>query len=119
MADPIPQITYTLYVVGPRANAVGDRWDLPQRHDNDRPIQAKYLTVPLAWKVTFGPLIPGSKHDAFPCVRIYEGKVLRGVIPNVTHLMTEGVRLEDVHPERVLAIEAPRRARRRVANRVD
>lgn len=116
MAEPA-LITYTLFTVGPRDDAVGeDRWELAERR-NHRPLAEKYLTVPVAWKITFGPLIPGSKHDAFPCVRVYEGKVLRGVIPNVTRLMTDGVRLEDVHPGAVLAVEAPRRARRAVVDR--
>jgi len=113
MADPIPMIIYRLQMRQPRGRGEVN-FD-----DNDRGLGGvKYLTVPRGWKVTFGPICPGSKTVQL-CVRVYEGKEIRSVIPDVASLTTEGVRLEDVNPAAVMAVEAPRRARRRVADRVD
>jgi len=40
---------------------------------NCRGNKTRKVTIPCNWKVTFGPLVPGSKSEQRPVMRIYEG----------------------------------------------
>ena len=42
--------------------------------------KTKKVTVPAHWKVTFGPMVPGSKYEQTPCLRFYESANLQRAI---------------------------------------
>jgi hypothetical protein len=57
------------------------------------------ITVPSSWKVTFGPLNPGSKNlaaNGAPALRFYEKpNQQRAVITDVTSFRDMGIRVEE------------------------
>lgn len=91
----VRQVTYLLTLAKPRFNKNGN--PIP----DGEPLYRR-ITVPSTWRLTLGPLVPGTSKGSFTntgclCLRVYESKDLqRAVFTDVQSFRDMSLKVEEL-----------------------